>query len=300
MAKKNDKNLKEADDKKEEPKKGEGPADAKAKADAKDKDADTEEADGEEDTSKKDGDAGDSEKHDDEKQDVALIKKMIAEYLGDDEAESEEVQAMAKEAYQAYTEMGYEADEAMKAAGHSMKLAKHMASKETKKEAGDEDKKSDDSKKMDKEECGDDMKDKGAEDKKTEAKESEESESKESETKESDDKEQKVHKESSGTDVIKMSAEIASLKERLKKVEVKEHMTKVLMESGLPRSATALFKEKAGSDCSSIKDVDSKFKLFKEAYIAARGSVTDGLDFIVSSEKNEEGKTVVTFEDCVN
>jgi len=218
--------------------------------------------------------------HDDEAQDVALIKKMIGEYLGKDEEDSEEVQQMCKEAYEAYTEMGYEADEAMKATGHAMKLAKHMASKETTKESeegeeGEEKKES---------------KEKGAEqlaaEKKASVESEEADESKESHTKES-------------ATIIKLQAENAALKESAKKIETEKHIEKILRESGLPRSVTGIFKASL-MESKSVKDIDAKFKLFVETYRAAKGSETDELPFIVSSEKQGEKTTPISFDDCVN
>lgn len=80
--------------------------------------------------------------HADVDQDVALIKKMIAEYMGEEHADDAEAQKMGKECYEAYKEMGMEGEEAMKCAGNAMKLAKHKASKEAAaKEAADEEKK---------------------------------------------------------------------------------------------------------------------------------------------------------------
>ena len=228
-------------------------ADASAKADGADK------ADG----------------HDDKQQDVELIKKMIAEHLGSEETESDEVMKMCKEAYEAYTEMGYEADDAMQATGHAMKLAKHMANKEAKEADPVVDKKEEK-----KEEGADpvipEKKEAAADDKKKDD---------EGDVKESN---------------VKLTAEIAGLKDTLKGIQLERHVEKTLSESGLPRSATTLFKEKAGT-FKSIADVDSKFKLFVETYKAVRGSETGGLDFIISSEKREDSAGVaVTFEDCVS
>jgi len=221
----------------------------------------------------------DGEKHDDEQQDVALIKKMIAEYLGDDEAESEEVMKMCKEAYEAYTEMGYEADEALKAAGHAMKLAKHMASKETKE--------------------SDDEKPAAAADKKSapDAEKKEAAPEKSEEKKETDEKKEESHKESDV--VIKMSAELSALKEKLQGFELREHMEKTLRESGLSRKATTDFKEslKESGGVKSANDFDSKFKFFVETRKRLLGSET--LDFVISNEKREEAKPISSFADCV-
>jgi hypothetical protein len=67
--------------------------------------------------------------HGDETQDMELIKKMLKDYLGDEDAENVEACEAAKKAFEAYKEMGKESEEAMKCAGEAMKLAKHMAAK---------------------------------------------------------------------------------------------------------------------------------------------------------------------------
>lgn len=68
--------------------------------------------------------------HGDEDQDIALIQKMLKKYLGDgaEEASKEEC-GVAKEAMEAYKEMGYGEKEAEEAAAHAVKLAKHMSKK---------------------------------------------------------------------------------------------------------------------------------------------------------------------------
>lgn len=73
-------------------------------------------------------DKGDDDGHDDAGKDKELISKMLKKHLGDT-ADDAEVMKHAHEAYEAYKEMGYEDAEAMKCAGHAIKLAKHMASK---------------------------------------------------------------------------------------------------------------------------------------------------------------------------
>lgn len=214
--------------------------------------------------------------HDDEAQDVALIKKMIAEYLGEDMMDQEEVLKMCKEAYEAYMEMGYEADKAMEAAGHSMKLAKHMAAKEKKESEEKPEEKP--------EEKVEESKD---EEKVEESDEEKVEESKTEETKES-------------SQVLKLTAENAALKESLKKIEVEKHLERVLKESGLPRSVTQVFRSNLGAP-KSTGEIDDKFKLFVETYRATRGSETDGLPFVVTAEKREDGsKGDMSFADCLN
>ena len=78
----------------------------------------------------------DDGEHDDAAADKELIKKMIAEYIGDgkdgemDESEAMEMEALAKEAYEAHKEMGASEKEAYERAGHALKLAKLAEAKE--------------------------------------------------------------------------------------------------------------------------------------------------------------------------
>ncbi len=76
--------------------------------------------------------------HDDAAQDAELFKKLIGEHLGAEHVDNPEVNALAKEAYESYCEMGYSQEDAMQATGHALKLAKHKSAKdaETNKETG--------------------------------------------------------------------------------------------------------------------------------------------------------------------
>lgn len=75
--------------------------------------------------------------HGDADQDKELIASMLKKYVGGDDHTDEECQAM-KQAYETAKEMGMEGEEAQDCAGHSMKMAKHIAQKQKeKKEATD-------------------------------------------------------------------------------------------------------------------------------------------------------------------
>jgi len=104
-----------------------------------------------EDKEEKDAPGEPAPKHDDEDQDIALIKKLLSDYVGGDGEPSEEETSMAKEAYASAKEMGMEGEEALKCAGYSMKMAKHMASKQIAKES-EETKESEEKKEVDKKE----------------------------------------------------------------------------------------------------------------------------------------------------
>jgi hypothetical protein len=79
----------------------------------------------------------------DEQQDVELIKKMIAQYMGDESDASDEECGVVKEAYEAYKEMGDEEEEAGKKAVGHLKLAKHLAAKKETKQVEESKKESD-------------------------------------------------------------------------------------------------------------------------------------------------------------
>lgn len=270
------KNVKESDKKDVAPAKGGG-----------DKDPSKLHAESEGDKAPPEAPAKKGGEHDDEDKDKALIAKMLKDHLGDEESSSEEIMKMAKEMYEGYKELGYEAEEAMKCAGHSMKLAKHLASKETKENAENE------SKEEDKTEAVPPV----PEDKKDAAPD-----------KDDGDKKEESHKEGESDDdskkesnaLIAAKAENAALKEQLKTIEIQKHLETVLTESKLPRSVTTMFRESIGTP-KSAKQIDDSFKIFVEAYKAGQGSETDSLPFVVSTEKKtSSGKKSLDFSDCTN
>lgn len=163
--------------------------------------------------------------HADEQQDVELIKRMIAQYMGDESDVSEEECGVIKEAYEAYKEMGDEEEEAGKKAVGHLKLAKHLAAKKETKQV-EESKKEDEEKK----------------------------ESKEEEKKESDEK----HKES----MISLKAENSKLREALKKIELNNLVESLCAKSKLPVHITKAFKEAIGVP-KSAEEVSKSWKLFE-------------------------------------
>ena len=150
---------------------------------------------------KKDGDVEDTEEagdHEDEDEDIALIKKMMKDYVGGDAEPTDEECEMGKEAYGAAKEMGMEGEEALKCAGYSMKMGKHMAAKQAKTES---------------------------EAAAAEAAATESEESKKTERK----------KESSS---ITLKGEIAGLKERIFNFEKEKEIDKLLQETKIKREYT--------------------------------------------------------------
>ncbi|NDD54408.1 hypothetical protein EBZ39_11130 [bacterium] len=95
-------------------------------------------------------DAPSKDEHADEEQDKKLILDMIKKHMGDDEMDEEECKA-AEAACEAYQEMGMKQEEACQAAAHSMKLAKHMAAKQSMESESEEEKKESENEKMESE-----------------------------------------------------------------------------------------------------------------------------------------------------
>jgi len=225
-----------------------------------------------------DDSAGLGPDHDDAAQDVALIKKMIDEYLGASSDSQDEGQGpvppkappvatgkqappaadqqqheaygvmeehkqaltgMTQEALEAYKEMGYSKEEAMKCAEHAMKLAHHMAMKQMKASAEAE------------EAAG------GAPADPSEA-----------------DIMPPAPKAAPGPDksapgktgpveaeLIQLKGKIALMEAAARKAELAKYVDKKLAESKLPKSITKAFREAAG-DIKSKQDFDVKWKLF--------------------------------------
>lgn len=218
--------------------------------------------------------------HADEEQDIALIKKLIAEHLGDDheemgEAESKTYHELAKEAYEGFKQMGYSEEEAQAAAGHALKLAKHMAAKQSESEAesheGDDAPKKDDKAAADKD-AGDDA----------DATESEadESESKESMKKTIKSLEQKL---------LESQGALAALKLTLSKGDVERYVETKLAESKKPKALTKAFREAAGK-ITSREDFDKKWTLFCEGIANSRVAVDFGSMFVEKGPASEDGK----------
>lgn len=206
--------------------------------------------------------------HSDAAQDIELIKKMIAKYMGgsEDAELDEESMEMAMEAYECYKEMGQEGDKAVERACEAVKLAKHMAQKQAQKEAapaGEEPEK--------KEEPVEEAK-------------------KESDVQESEK-------------VVALTGKVALLEAQVKKFQLRDHLEKVCMESGLPQSVTKKFKSlEEVTSAKNETEIDKLFKLFKEGQGA--GGKANVFDFSITTEKTtmkENNKTkAIDLSDCLN
>lgn len=271
--------------------------------------------------------------HADAEQDKALIAQMIKKHLGDD-SDNEEVSQKCNEAIEAYKEMGYGKKEAVEAAMHSMKLAKHMAAKqcqaaeagEAEAEAEAECKQAEGAEAEAEAECKQAEGDTdgplgGATDVSKDVDNSkgpkkpmkdmkpivgklgkEKPEEMEAESNVGGwDKGGKIDNKGgvkeSNSKIIALTAENARLKEALKKHELEKLLDKTLRESRLPMDVTKKFRECLGTP-KSEKEISEKFKVFKEAY--SIGSESEGMGgFIYSVEKQEYNNSAETsLADC--
>lgn len=212
------------------------------------------------------GDDGEDAGHDDAGDDKALIAQMIKKHLGDKSEEmGESEQAEVHENFEAYQAEGMEEEEAMKCALKHHQIEKK---KKEKKETAAHEEGADQpppGKTAESEGAGDDV--------------PPPPKKKESET-------------------IKLAGRVAFLESELKKEKLEKHVSRKLSECGLPRKATKLFTEKAGS-FRDEKDFDAKFALFNEAYGAERD---ESLTFVPLTEKSSTGddnNDLQSFADCV-
>lgn len=226
-----------------------------------------------------DGNQGDEQgggDHKDAAQDMALIKQMMAKYLGGDAVADEEA-AIVKEAYEAHKEMGLKDDEAGSKACEYLKASKHMAAKreaaaqqEAAKEAS-----------AGSESCSDDKKNEA--DKSVESKET----AKESSVKKESAAPAKSEIEKLKEENAKLAGELASFRESDKKKSVQSHVEKLCKESKLTQTVTASFKKLVES-AKSVEEVDKTWAVFQEGYRSKKSTAEGGLDFgnmVIESEK---------------
>jgi hypothetical protein len=237
--------------------------------------------------------------HADAEQDKALFAKLIKDYLGKEDADEMEME-MAKQAYQAHKEAGMETEAAMEAAGKHLKMAAEigkkmhqaMQSKEEKKEGEGEKETEAEGEAEKKETEGEGEKE--AED---EAKESE-CKDEEDEKKEAQSLPASVKKEAAR--VVKLSGEVAKLREALKTYELKDYLEAKLRKSGESNACTKLFREALGKPRSE-KHIDETWNTFIKAYKAGAEEVgSDDVFFLEKqSHRGSEGKKV-SFADCLD
>lgn len=220
----------------------------------------------------KPGDQPGGDDHSDADQDKKLILDMIKKHMGDqggddgskdggksaegdDKQEGhkegemgEDAEAAAHQAYEAYKEMGYEHEDAIKCAAHSMKLAKHMASKHEaeKKEGGEP-----------------------------------------ANPPHSDDKKPPTslpnQKEAEAT-IVKLEGRIAMLERERNERTLADTLDKKLRESGLARAETDKIRTLIGTP-KSEKEIVEKINLFKEGMQQAGSKSSQPNPFITNPEK---------------
>lgn len=263
-----------------------------------------------------DGDGSGSDgDHDDADQDKALIKKMIAQYLGDDaknmsQDESEAMHSLGKQAYQAHQDMGKKEDEAFKHAGEAMKLANHLMKQkqaEDESETEDEDEDGDPPPAKGKKPApkkapppkgsdGDDDDDGDSSEDETESEEESESE---------DEKKESRRVKSLKNKLLETEGRLAALEAKDKQRAVDGYVNKTLKESKQPNAITKKFREAAGK-IKSKGDFDVKWKIFLEG---VKNLKREDIDFGVLMEKSivsdddgfdGTGKTSMDFSDCAD
>lgn len=213
--------------------------------------------------------AADGGDHADATQDVELIKSMLKKAFGGKEEPSEQECAIAKEAIEAYTEMGVEAEQAKEKAMEFMKASKHMAAKQAKKEAEEKPAELKDEEK--KEESAEEKKEKGKE-----------------------KKESAINEE-----IIKLKGELAKYKEKDKKLAVQAHVEKVCKESKRSNAFTNDFKAIV-KEAKSVEEVDKAWKLFEAGSKSVESAKYEGITFTTEKVVTSSGieSTSISFDDC--
>lgn len=235
-----------------------------------------------------DGAGSDDGQHDDKDKDVALIKKMISDHLGDkadglSKKEMEQLHALGKEAYQAHKEMlqteGKDGkdmeDEAFKHAGHAMKLAHHMAAKAKEDESETESEDEDNQQPAPKKKAAPAKDDSGSSDDDDDDEDDASSEN-EDESESEDEKKESKRVNSLKTKLLEAEGRIAALEAKTRQAELGGYIEKCLRESKQPNVITKRFREAAGKFRSKA-DFDSKWKIFTEAIKGTRPEVDWGL-----------------------
>jgi hypothetical protein len=219
-----------------------------------------------------DGASADSDgDHADEDQDVELIKSLLKQYVGSEDPSDEECQAM-KQALGNAKEMGMEGEEAEKAAGYAMKMAKHVAAKQAEAaEAG----------------AADDAKPASG--------------SGQPSGGDSDSPAGAPGSGGVGAKSKKESAEMSALRARLEKTEkrlleadLEKFVEKTIRESKLPLHAQRKFRECLGKPVSE-RSVTSKLTLFQEAF----GLVTPEHGFVNPEKGGAVDSGALSLADCV-
>ena len=216
--------------------------------------------------------------HADAAQDQELFAKMIQQYMGKDQPDAEEMEA-AKNAYEAHRETGMEHNEAYEAAGKHLKMAMAIGKKMSQAHEAENESESE-----------------SEHESETEESENEESES-ESHHEATDAPPAKpgkkgtpsptgdsMEKKKEAMAVIKLSGEVATLRESLKRYELRDHLDKKLKESGKSNAFTKKFREALGVP-KSVGQIDEMWRIFLSAADAGAEEV-GGSEEGFMTEKN--------------
>lgn len=226
----------------------------------------------------KNEEAVDSAPHDDAAQDVELIKGMLKKAFGGEADPSEEECAMAKEAIEAFGDMGHAKEKCHEMAMEFMKASKHMAAKHAEKA------------------------------KESEAEEKPESEEKPVEeaaaSEEEVPEEKPAVKESAkmNAEVIKLRGELASYREQDKKRAVAAHVEKVCKESKRSNAFTTEFKAVV-KEAKSVEEVNKAWKLFEAGSKHSAVNTDDAFEGITFSNEKllttaDGERSDLSFDDC--
>jgi hypothetical protein len=244
---------------------------------------------------KKTKESADTADHPDAEKDKELVKSMLKKYVGGDDHSEEECGAM-KQAMDHAKEMGMEGEEAEKAAGYSMKMAKHVASKQAEEGEAEESEEAEGEESEGEEAEGEESEAEESEGEESEAEESE-SEEDESEDDEDADDEKTAPKKAPpfGKKEAALRAKLAKAEKELKEARLEKFLEKTIKESGLPVQVQKKFRECIGKPATE-KEITEKLKLVKET-----SGHSFGADLFVNPERSEAGGTEggLSFADCV-
>lgn len=241
-------------------------------------------ADGKEPPKKEDAADGDGDPDGDDAADADkdILQAFLQKYLGD--GHDEETYETAKEAISAAKEMGMDEDEAMKCAGYSMKMAKHMAGK-TPADAGSDPAPE---------------KDPAAAPAPGQAPTQKQAEEAQDGGKDPSKLSPESKKESAR--FVALTAENAKLKETLRKMELlgcEGALDRALRESKLPMSATKKFRECLGEP-KTENEIKEKLAIFKEAYgVGGESDPLSGFGVPERTTNLREAVKGLNLSDCV-
>lgn len=231
----------------------------------------------------------------DSETDLAMIKQIICEFLGDGEEPTDDLVHTTKEMVQAAVESGMSKEDAAKHAGAGLKMAKIMGNKHAKDAPKDDAAKADVAAAVvpEKKESGDEKAAMDSKDKKEES--------------------AAVAKESDKQVIARLTGEISALRESIRKVDLATHLDKVCRESGLSVPVTKAFRELVKT-AKSADEISATWKTFKSAIDgvkeSSRASLTEsGFGFTIpekvtvnpgSKESGSDSIKSNGFSDCVS